>query len=143
MAVFLKKRSWVCPRPSRSKSDRSCSAGISQRFFRRDVFRKGAGIPALFFLSYCPIFCESCSNCGGASRAISSLAPVPVWSCTKVHSNTVLGAKLDIAPRCIHRSQTEPFLELEKKLFYKISDIIKNFSGTDNGHGHPFRLHSR
>ena len=63
---------------------------------------------------YCPIFCESCSNCGGASRAISSLAPVPVWSCTKVHSRTVLGVKLDLAPRCIHRSQTEPFLELKK-----------------------------
>ena len=42
---------------------------------------------------YCPIFCESCSNCGGASRAISSLAPVPVWSCTKVHFRTVLGVK--------------------------------------------------
>ena len=35
-------------------------------------------------------------------------------------SRTVLGAKLDLAPRCIHRSQTEPFLELEKNMLCDI-----------------------
>ena len=43
--------------------------------------------------------------------------------CSTLHPPiaTVLGAKKkDLAPRCIHRSQTEPFLELEKNMLCDI-----------------------
>ena len=41
--------------------------------------------------------------CGGASWAISRLAPAPQRSSTVVHSLCVLIAKHDIVARCIHR----------------------------------------
>ena len=60
-------------------------------------------------------------------RAKTDPAPYSAQNSTLLHaastdrrqnrfSRTVLGVKLDLAPRCIHRSQTEPFLELEKNM---------------------------
>jgi len=59
---------------------------------------------------------------GGASRALSRLASVPVRSSTVVHSRTVLGAKHDIAARCIHRVQSNRFMFLTN---HNVSDIFQ------------------
>jgi len=65
-----------------------------------------------FFYYYCPICCDKIQPSGGASRALSRLASAPVRSSTVVHSRTVLGAKHDIAARCIHRVQSNRFMFL-------------------------------
>ena len=51
---------------------------------------------------------------GSASWTISRLASAPVRSSTIVHSRTVLGAKHDIASRCICRLQSKRFILFEK-----------------------------
>ena len=51
---------------------------------------------------------------GGASRAILRLASAPAQSSTIVHSCAVLGAKHDIAARCIHRLQSKRFILIDK-----------------------------
>ena len=50
----------------------------------------------------------------GASWAISRLASTPAQSSTVVHSCAVLGAKHDIATRCIRRLQSKRFMPFDK-----------------------------